>query len=70
MVLETILFDSSVLGSLIGSHLKSWVVLRNTGADVPGQIPGLLSGQLWGGVVLAGVFLAGAIHFRRRCNEI
>ena len=67
VVLEEILFGSRVLATLILGQLRSWAVLS---AKVPQSAPGLFSPQLWGGVIVGLLLLAGAVYGRRRYNEI
>ncbi len=70
VLLERIVFGSNVIAEAINTQLQAWKLLSSSGAASEAGPAALLSLQLWGGVVIAVVFLAGAVFLRRRNNEI
>ncbi len=69
VLLEQIFFSSEVLAEVITHQFKSWSFLRGAGAATADSL-NPFGMQLWGGMVIAALFLAGAVYFRRRNNEI
>ena len=69
IILEQIFFSTEVLANVISNQLKGWAFVRG-GAEAWASQLGLFSLELWGGLVVAMVFLAGAVYCRRRNNQI
>lgn len=70
-LLERIFLGSNVLGELVGGHFSLLTASpRDVDVEVFGQLAMLGTLRLWVGLVIGLVFVAGAVFFRRRNNEI
>lgn len=68
VILEQIFFSTEVLANIILNQLKGWSIVQG-GADAS-RADGVFLIELWGGLLVAALFFAGAVYFRRRNNEI
>jgi ABC-2 type transport system permease protein len=79
-MVERVAFGSSLVGRLLryrvlGAMGRAFHVTKENGGDILGlseltPVRFLLSPGLWGGLLVAAVFIAGAIHFRRHREPI